>query len=68
MTNENVLCGLSLSISKRCLNYNIRFSDTLFTKKDKPSLMIMISRLYICYRYYLSIDKLTSSPICFYYM
>ena len=34
MTNENVLCGLSLSISKRCLNYNIRFSNTLFTRKS----------------------------------
>ena len=66
MTNENVLCGLSLSISKRCLNNNIRFSNTLFTKKDKPSLMIMIYHLYICYSYYLSIDRLTSSPICFY--
>ena len=66
MTTESVLCSLSLSISKRCLNNNLRFSNILFTKKDKPSLMIMNSHLYICYSYYLSIDRLTSSPICFY--
>ena len=63
MTTESVLCDLSLSILKRCLNYNVRFSNTLFTKKDKPSLMIMNSHLYICYSYYLNIDRFTSSPI-----
>ena len=63
MTTESVLCGLSLSISKRCLNNNVPFSNTLFTKKDKPLLMIMNSHLCICYRYYLSINRLTSSPI-----
>ena len=47
MTTESVLCGLSLSISKRCLNNNIRFSNTLLTKKDKPSLMIINSHLYM---------------------